>query len=214
MVSQAQPGTGTEKYPRILSAMSDNTPDKILVILDLDETLVHATDTPHDDQWHFEVFGYKVYRRPYLTEFLEGLREDFHVAVWSSASDDYVKAVTANIFPPDYDLKFTWGRSRCTHTPDYSRAEREGTFGSFAHYDYVKPLDKLRKKFPFKRERMLIIDDTPRKSMHNYGNAIYPSEFKGQHDDDELMFLLRYLQRLKDLDDVRKREKRGWRNEF
>jgi RNA polymerase II subunit A small phosphatase-like protein len=46
--------------------------EKILIILDLDETLIHATDKPHDDAWDFEVFHYKVYKRPYLQEFYWG----------------------------------------------------------------------------------------------------------------------------------------------
>lgn len=187
---------------------------KLLIILDLDETLIHATDKPHDENWHFEVFGYKVYKRPHLDSFIAELKEHFHVAVWSSASDDYVKEVVAQIFPEGYPLEFVWGRSRCTHKIDYTKAEREGQFDTFAHYDYVKPLDKLRKKSMFKRERILIIDDTPRKSMYNYGNAIYPSEFTGNADDDELIHLLEYILKLKEVDDVRKIEKRGWRSEF
>lgn len=94
--------------------------EKILVILDLDETLIHATDKPHDDTWDFQVFHYKVYKRPYLQEFLLGLKEHFDVAVWSSASDDYVDLIVKEIFPEDYTLKFVWGRSRCTYRPNYT----------------------------------------------------------------------------------------------
>lgn len=186
--------------------------DKLLVILDLDETLIHATSNPHDENWHFEVFSYKVYKRPYLDEFLAELREHFRVAIWSSASDDYVEKVTAMIFPEGYPLEFIWGRSRCTHKPDYAKAESEGFFDAFTHYDYIKRLDKLKGKYTFAKERVLIVDDTPRKSMYNFGNAIYPSEFKGHAEDDELSFLLKYIVKLKDVDDVRTIEKRGWRN--
>jgi RNA polymerase II subunit A small phosphatase-like protein len=58
---------------------------------------------------------------------------------------------------------------------------------------------------------VLIVDDTPRKCIHNYGNAIYVREYEGQVDDDELLHLGRYLSTLKDADNVRTLEKRGWR---
>lgn len=185
--------------------------EKMLIILDLDETLIHATDKPHDENWHHEVFGYKVYRRPHLEKFLNGLRAHFDVAVWSSASDDYVEKVVAHIFPSDHDLKFVWGRSRCTYKPDYAKAEELGFFDAYAHYDHIKKLDKVFAKFPYEKGRVLIVDDTPRKAMYNFGNAIYPVEFKGETDDDWLLHLLEYLVSLKDVEDVRKVEKRGWR---
>ncbi|MEZ4339254.1 MAG: NIF family HAD-type phosphatase [Sandaracinaceae bacterium] len=47
--------------------------DKLLV-LDLDETLVFATERPLSDrEAHFRRFGYHVYRRPGLDAFLETL---------------------------------------------------------------------------------------------------------------------------------------------
>lgn len=187
--------------------------EKILIILDLDETLIHATDKPHDDAWDFEVFHYKVYKRPYLQEFLLGLKEHFEIAVWSSASDDYVELIVKEIFPEGYDLKFVWGRSRCTYRPNYNKLDEFGYYDPFSHYDYVKRIDKVR-KLNFKKERILIIDDTPQKCRHNYGNAIYPNEYLGRNPDNELLLLMSYLVTLKDLDTVRSTEKRGWREEM
>lgn len=184
----------------------------ILVILDLDETLIHATKNPPHTGWEHEIFGYKLFRRPYLDEFLQELKNDFQVAVWSSASDDYVAEVVRFIFPQDYPLVFVWGRSRCTYKPDYRQAEELGYFDYFNHYDYVKRLDKLRGRFPFPKEKILIVDDTPKKCIHNYGNAIYPQEFTGDKNDDELKRLSAYLKTLKDVDNVRTIEKRFWRN--
>lgn len=82
----------------------------------------------------------------------------------------------------------------------------------FSHYHYVKRLSKVKKRRNEQMERVLIIDDTPSKSIHNYGNAIYPQEFTGDPQDDELLYLMRYLDTLKNVDDVRKIEKRGWRD--
>ena len=61
---------------------------------------------------------------------------------------------------------------------------------------------------------MLIIDDTPRKCKYNYGNAIYPKEFLGDKNDDELKLLFEYLLKIKDVKNFRTIEKRGWRDEI
>ncbi|MEM6965470.1 MAG: NIF family HAD-type phosphatase, partial [Bacteroidota bacterium] len=54
-------------------------------------------------------------------------------------------------------------------------------------------------------------DDSPHKCQDNFGNAIYPKEFKGERDDQELKLLLKYLQKLKDEKNVRRIEKRNWK---
>ena len=45
----------------------------------------------------------------------------------------------------------------------------------------------------------------------SYGNAIYVAPFVGDPADDELLQLARYVVTLRDLPDVRRVEKRGWR---
>ncbi len=73
--------------------------EKLLVILDLDETLIHANPIALERQdWDFEYESYKVYKRPFLDEFLKELPKHFKVAVWSSASDDYVQYIVIIFF--------------------------------------------------------------------------------------------------------------------
>lgn len=187
--------------------------NKNLLILDLDETLIHATSKPVDTNWDFDLFGYKVYKRPYLDVFLDAIKDSFLVAVWSSASDDYVEAVVKIIFPENYPLEFVWGRSRCTYKSNYQLIEESGYNDPYSHYDYIKRLDKLRKR-GYSKEKILIVDDTPRKSMYNYGNVIYPVEFSGQLNDDELYWLSKYLDTLKYADNVRTIEKRNWKTKI
>ncbi|MEM8967696.1 MAG: HAD family hydrolase [Bacteroidota bacterium] len=184
---------------------------KILVVLDLDETLIHSTRSPKDDQWDFEIYDYKVYKRPHLNAFLEEIKRNFRVAVWSSASDDYVNSVVRAIFPKDYPLEFVWGRSKCTRRIDYQQMEITGYHDPYHHSFYIKRLSKLKRSRKERLEKVLIIDDTPRKAIYNYGNAIYPSEFTGDPADDELLWLIQYLGTLKEVDNVRTIEKRGWR---
>ncbi len=63
----------------------------------------------------FQIFDYNVYKRPYLREFLSAIKNDFLLAIWSSASDDYVDGIVEQIIPEDIELEFIWGRSRCTY---------------------------------------------------------------------------------------------------
>ena len=51
-------------------------------------------------------------------------------------------------------------------------------------------------------------------SKNNYGNAIYPSEFTGDRNDDDLKFLSIYLKTLKDIENVRRIEKRNWKQKI
>lgn len=182
-----------------------------LIILDIDETLLHATDTLMHEAYDFKVFDYFVYKRPFLDTFLLELKKHFKVAIWSSASDDYVQEIVGQIFPKDYQLEFVWGRSKCTLQIDPQSIDDYGSFDYFNHMNYSKLLKKVAKKGYATLEEMLIIDDTPRKCKYNYGNAIYPTPFLGNPNDTELELLLQYLISIKEVENVRKIEKRNWR---
>lgn len=172
-----------------------------LLILDLDETLVHATKEKllHLDE-DFVHEQYYVYKRPHLTWFLEQAAEHFSVGIWSSAGDDYVNSIVQMIKPPSVEFKIVWGRSKCT-------LKRNKTFD---YYYFEKRLDKLKKQ-GISLSHILIVDDTVEKAASNYGNAIYINEYKGNTDDAELPILLNYLLTLKEVENVRDIEKRNWR---
>lgn len=192
--------------------MSFKNQDKTLLILDLDETLVYATEEALDYAPDFEVFGYSVYQRPFLLDFLHQVQPHFLLAAWSSASDDYVEAIVSQIFSEDFHLEFVWGRSRCSYKRNI-QVDEYGYFNGdyFNHYHYTKPLKKLKRQ-GFDLNRILIVDDTPHKAKDNYGNVIYPKMFEGDQSDDELKYLGKYLLGLKDDKNVRRIEKRNWRN--
>ena len=184
-----------------------------LLILDLDETLIHASPVKLGDDFAFQLFQYYVYKRPGLDEFLTACARIFQVAVWSSASDDYVQQVVERIFPEDMELKFVWGRSRCTPLslpPDEYGYYHAGFPG---RYEYAKLLKKV-KRLGFDAKRVLIVDDTPEKVQNCYGNIIYPIPFLGNPDDNELTLLVHYLHSLKEADNVRSIEKRQWQQQF
>lgn len=180
---------------------------RTLLVLDLDETLIHATEQPLDRVPDFEVYGYAVYRRPHLDSFLRACAGWYDLAVWSSASDPYVEAIAERIFPDPALLRFVWGRSRASLRRFIGPNEYPSDFD---HRHYRKPLAKAKKRgWPL--ERILIVDDTPEKCAQNYGNAIYARPFEGDPADDELLLLGAYLETLRDCTNVRKVEKRRWR---
>ena len=186
--------------------------EKILLILDVDETLIHATKKELSQKVDFKIFDYNVYKRPFLDEFLKEVKSNFLLAIWSSASDDYVEQVTKRIISQDIKLEFVWGRSCCT----YRRNLQIDEYGYYDddlrnHYHYIKPLKKVKRK-GFDLNRILIIDDSPHKSKDNFGNAIYPKEFTGDMKDIELKLLAKYLTTLKDNENVRRIEKRNWQD--
>jgi len=72
--------------------------NRLLLVLDLDETLVHATSPPLGRPCDFMTEEFFVYVRPGLTEFLEGIVNDFEVAVWTSSSEAYARQFTQRAF--------------------------------------------------------------------------------------------------------------------
>jgi Dullard-like phosphatase family protein len=176
------------------------TSQKILLILDLDETLIFSTASKLAGSEDFIVDEYFVYKRPGLDKFLDFISPIYDVAIWTSSSEDYAQEVVKNIFPQNYPLKFIYGRTKCTLTFLWDLNE----------YVYVKNLSKLKKK-KYSLEKILIIDDSPEKLKRNYGNHIRVEPFVGSNDDLELFRLIKYLEKIKLSENVRIIEKRSWR---
>ncbi|GAA4279226.1 NIF family HAD-type phosphatase [Aquimarina mytili] len=177
------------------------TENKILLVLDLDETLIHATEQKLEIDFDFQYANYFIYRRPHLEWFLETMSSHFKLAVWSSADDQYVEEIVNTIKPESIEFEFIWGRTRCTTKRDYTLDE----------YVHEKRLKKVKKK-GFSIEQILMIDDSPEKTKDNYGNAIYVSAFEGDQNDSELKSLAAYLESIKNTLNIRSIEKRGWKN--
>ncbi len=173
---------------------------RLLLILDLDETLVYANEKPLDRPWSFTAGGYYVYQRPHVGTFLLESLSRFDLAVWSSAGRDYVVQVVENLFEEPRHLKFVWTRERCTLRFDSH---------SGAHFA-LKDLKKV-KRAGYDLSRVIVVDDSPEKLGRHYGNHVRVAPYGGEPEDDELMVLLPYLERLDSLEDVRPVEKRGWR---
>lgn len=171
-----------------------------LIVFDLDETLIHSANAELSYPANFTFDKYFVYERPLLRSFLHDIATHFPIGVWSAAGETYVQEIVSKIMPETVEPVIVWARNKCSMRRDIINDT----------YNYEKRLDKLKKK-GYRLEQILIIDDSPEKARTNYGNAIYIKEFTGDPDDCELRFLYNYLLTLKNVDNVRTIEKRGWR---
>lgn len=172
----------------------------LLVILDLDETLIHTTTAPLNNQMaHLKMANYWLYERPYVRDFISFCLSHFRVAVWTSSNEPYAHAVITHLFEQPEQLEFIWARQRCTVRMDHQRWEPF----------YVKNLKKV-KALGERLERIIMLDDSPEKLIHQYGNLVRISPFEGQANDKDLLLLMNYLLYLNQQPNVRDIEKRGW----
>lgn len=171
-----------------------------LLILDLDETLIHASQHLLERSADFEVGRFYVYKRPHVDLFLTMCLSWFHVAVWTSSSPVYARGIVRNLFPDPPCLAFVWASNRCSRIYDVESCE----------YYWRKNLKKVRRK-GYEKESIIAVDDTPQKWEQSYGNLVRVSPFEGDPSDEELSLLLRYLDVLRHEPNVRQIEKRNWR---
>lgn len=172
-----------------------------LLILDLDETLIHATTRRCGRDPDFRAGPYAIYKRPGLADFLGRISLHYEIAIWSASSADYVDLIIGKIIPENIALCFQWSRSRCTWSYD---AEYQTQF-------LLKDLKKV-KRTGYDLKRTLIVDDESRKLRRSYGNAIYIPPFEGDPGDRELPLLGEYLPSIAAVADFRRLEKRNWRS--
>jgi RNA polymerase II subunit A small phosphatase-like protein len=178
-------------------------PHRHLVILDLDETLVYATNELNaiERPCDFSVFDYAVWKRPYLSLFLMRLFEWFDVAVWTASDTRYAQAIVPHVFPEPEQLQFVWARTRCTQ-----RFNREQN----AFY-WIKNLNKVKRVLRRPLSQMVMIDDSAEKLERHYGNLLTVTPFFGDAHDTELRDLVPYLAQLRSAENIRSIEKRNWR---
>ncbi|OXI25276.1 hypothetical protein CFB43_11790 [Burkholderia sp. AU15512] len=153
-----------------------------LIIFDLDETLVHATEVPLSWSHSFQVGPYFVYVRPFAPELISISAVLSDVAVWSSSSDPYVEAVTAELLGTPSPVKFSWSMSRCVQKID---ARSNG-------YVYVKDLRKVM-KYGYSVDEIIMIDDSPEKLQRQPNRHLCLRAFTGDPLGKELLNVIERL---------------------
>lgn len=179
--------------------------DKKLLILDVDETLIHGSESILASQPDYACSWCYLYLRPHVREFMEFCLEHFRVAIWSTASLDHVEMCLNQIGCHTYPFEFVWGAERCTLVLD-----APDDFGRGDRFHWRKNLCKLRRRKDFCLEHTIMLDDSPEKLDRHYGNLLRIRPFEGDPGDRELLRVMRYLLELKDAPNIRAIEKRGW----
>ncbi len=110
--------------------------NKKLIILDIDECLIYASEVPLDIACDFESDWCFVYKRPYVDEFIRFCQEYFKVAIWTSAGSLHADLMVQNLFPVGYPFEFVYSVRNCTRRYD----------SEFFQEYYIKNFRKLKKK--------------------------------------------------------------------
>ena len=111
---------------------------KGLLLLDLDETLIHSEEFPRTQpsakEFDFKVgfekedYWFMTKKRPFLDEFIKFAFENFDVGVWTASTDDYVTIILENIGIDINKLKCFYTRENCGMRLDY---ETNSYYGGF-----------------------------------------------------------------------------------
>jgi RNA polymerase II subunit A small phosphatase-like protein len=159
-----------------------------LIVFDLDETLVHATEVPLPYSHSFQAGSYFVYIRPFAAELIKFSATYFDVAVWSSSSERYVEAVTAELFGTTFPVVFSWAVSKCVQKVD---PRSNG-------YVYIKDLRKAL-KHGYTTDEIIMIDDTPEKLQRQPARHLCLPAFTGDPLDKELLGVIERIKTIAQL---------------
>lgn len=162
----------------------------LLVVLDLDETLVHAHFNPslHHDFCLGEGNTLRVQTRPGVQEFLKWLRQpQVEVAVYTAGSDVYAAGVLAQLDPNRTLVSKCLSREMCVPAP--------------IQFAYSKDLAKLNSDM----RRTVLVDNSPLSFWCQPHNGILIRDWLGdfEHEDLELLRIQEIIERLLDVADVR-----------
>ncbi len=173
---------------------------KLNVVLDLDETLVHAQykNIKCENIIPFCQFDEcDIYKRPHVDTFLDTVFTKYNVYIWTAACKSYANFVLENLLKPNQIPV----RVLTRHDVMYRR-EQIGLYYSSEDTIKIKALGKLKCNLA----RTVLIDDTKSCFLLDRQNGIQIREFNNpelQLDDNELITMLHKLDGLSDIDDVR-----------
>ena len=174
----------------------------LLVIFDLDETLIHATEQPLARDPDFAVGPFPIYKRPFTEELL----------VDCARSARWPFGPRRRGTMPRRSWNTSYRKMSGSLRLD-ARALHPALHVRGAGVGWIKDLKKV-KKHGFPLERVLMVDDIPGNLARQYGNYVRVTPYLGDEDDRELALLARYLRELRGVENVRMVEKRGWQRRF
>jgi TFIIF-interacting CTD phosphatase-like protein len=171
-----------------------------LLVLDLDETLLHSTETPptNTNLPTYRVGAYYTRFRPGLQQFLLTVADLYRLAIWTAAGNIYADSALEALrehthLDPDFAFVFTSERCTRQHADGLERA----------------PLKDLKKVFRrgYERSGVLMLDDRPDGLRRHRGNLLRVRPWTGDPEDREFERLLPTLERLSLAPNVREASK-------
>ncbi len=145
-----------------------------LLVLDLDETLIHTSYQPILGADLKSQKGYfYLYERPFLKDFLDRCSAEYDLAIWSASKADYVRWIIRSTVLSEYSFEFINTRKDCKRI-----------FGNGGRVEYLKDLTACLPQY----EKVIMLDDVP-KMVTPIECCIKAPEFRGAADEFLLMLL-------------------------
>ena len=149
-----------------------------LVILDLDETLIHSCDEwigrPHD----FVAGNKMMFSRPFAKDLVRELVRKYSVAVWTASYGAYTRDIIKYLFEDPNCLAFMWDRSRCLLKSAPKKTDH-----------FVKDLAEVYAA-GWSQDSFCLVDDRPEHIIGAPANVISVKPCYGSADDQELDTIL------------------------
>mmetsp|Transcript_7310 Transcript_7310/g.22292 ORF Transcript_7310/g.22292 Transcript_7310/m.22292 type:complete len:295 (-) Transcript_7310:101-985(-) len=187
MCSDALPRMATP--PMLIPRLSRGSKDRKVLVLDLDETLIHAHhsfdahyDTVHSFRVNGKVQNVCINFRPHLDFFLRTVAKWFDVYIFTSARREYADPLI-NMIDRENVVSGRFFRESCVQ-----RA-----------VGYVKDLTLVDRDL----SRVVMVDNNPISYILQEANGVSVSSFTDSPFDEELLDLLPLLHNLSTLSDVR-----------
>lgn len=161
----------------------DLNPDRLTLVLDLDETLVHCTveQIPNPDLTFPVTFNgtfYQVYvrKRPYLDEFLATVAKSFEVIVFTASQKVYAETLLNRLDETRTLIQHRLYRDSCLNVCG----------------NYVKDLCVVNRDLA----KTVLVDNSPHAYAYQIDNGIPIESWFDDSEDQELLKLLQFLRRL------------------
>lgn len=168
--------------------------DKLTLVLDLDETLVHCSVTqmfPCDLNLSLSLpgredspFNVSVRWRPYLFTFLQHIKDKYEIIVFTASQKIYADALLDVMDPTKTIIKHRLFREACR----------------WVNGNFIKDLDVLGRDL----SKTIIVDNAPQAYGFHLSNGYPISGWYDDPNDQSLFYLLQFLEELAGISDVRK----------
>ena len=197
------------KLKKILNnqiSYNNNDKNKKLLLLDLDETLIHSeykfgyfnnisnTEKIKENCIHKEIqfkegefeFQMIIFIRPFLNDFLENMNSYFDLGIFTAALKNYAEAALKIIDPSEKFFKFKFFRDSCINIDDKI---------------YIKDLSIIDN---YDLKNIILVDNSLYSFLNNLNNGVLVNSFYYDESDKQLIFAKNYiLNSLLYCDDVR-----------